>query len=333
MTTSDATAAVPPQVRASFPSSDQPPPYLVRRSQGPRVLPPSPVARELTSTGPAAATGGGPLAACGSCLFLATGPKGDVLVVDPARPQGPHRVLGRHGARVSALMVSGGVLLSAGCDGMLVGRAVTGDDGVAAVLAGHTAGITCASVAPDGRLVTAGHDGQVLAWRPGRREVLAGHPGGVEAVAVLGSGAVVTSGRDGRLLHHLRTDAEVFELRQRRRELTVAMTPVAGGSLMTASGQRGVVRLWDDLRYGGWPEELGVHGSWVLALVVLDADHVAAVGGEQVTVWHLATGNSARIGLRPGLHATSAVALPTGDLAVAGTDPTVQVLPAQRTAA
>ena len=331
MTPHDATAAVPPQVRGSLPDADQRAPYLLaRRPQTPRVLPAPPVVRDLGRIGTSATTGSGPLAACGACLFLATGSKGDILVVDPARPRGPHRVLGRHGAHVTALVLSGGVLLSAGCDGLLVGRAVSGNDRLAAVLGSHSAGITCALAGPDGRLVTAGHDGQVFARRPGGLEVLATHPGGVEAVAVLDSGDVVTAGRDGRLLHRRGTGAEVVELRQRRRELTVAMATPGGGCLMTASGQRGVVRLWDDLRDGGWPEELGVHGSWVLALVALDADHVAAVGGDHVTVWDLTTGNAAPIGLRPGLHVTSAVALPTGDLAVAGTDPRVEVLPAHR---
>jgi WD40 repeat protein len=333
LTVPDATAAVPPQVRGSLPDSVQRPSYLLRpRRQTPRVLPPPPAVRDLAGTGTSATTGSGPLAACGSCLFLATGPKGDILVVDPTRPHGPHRVFGRHGAHVTALVVSGGVLLSAGCDGLLLGRAVTGGDGLAAVLGRHGAGITRALVAPDGRLLTAGHDGHVLAWAAGSRKVLATHQGGVEAVAVLDTGAVVTAGRDGRLLHRATTGAEVVELRQRRRELTVAMTS-AGGSLITASGQRGVVRLWDDLRDGGWPEELGVHRSWVLALVVLDADHVAAVGGDHVTIWDLTTGDATRIGLRPGLHVTSAVSLPTGDLAVAGTSPTVEVLPARRLAA
>ncbi len=296
------------------------------------MLPPPPAGRDLTSVGTRAATGSGPLAACGSCLFLATGPKGDIVVVDPTRPGGPHRVLGRHGAHVSALLVSGGVLLSAGSDGFLVGRAVDGDDELAAVVGCHHAGITCALVAPDGRLVTAGHDGQVLAWRPGHREVLAMHPGGIEAVAVLGSDSVVTAGRDGRLLHWGSPGGNVVELRQRR-EITLALASIGRGALVTAGGQRGVVRLWNDLGIGGWPEELGAHGSWVLALVVLDADHVAAVGGEHVTVWDLATGDHSRIALRPGLHAASAVALPTGDLAVAGSQPTVEVLTAQQLAA
>ena len=328
--THDATAAVPPQVRRSFPDSDQQPPSLLRRPPlARRVLPPPPDLRDPSRAG--TATGSGPLAVCGSCLFLATGVKGDILVVDPARPHGPHRVLGRHGAHVTALMVSGGVLLSAGCDGLLVGRPLPGDENLAAVVGCHTAGITRALAAPDGRLVTAGHDGQVLAWRAGSREILASHPGGVEAVAVLDSGAVVTAGRDGRLLHRHTPGGEVVELRQRRREISVAMASADGG-LVTASGQRGVVRLWDDFRNGGWAEELGVHGSWVLALVVLDADRVAAVGGDAVTVWDLATGDSARIPVRPGLHATSAVRLPNGDLAVAGTEPTVEVLPEERLA-
>jgi len=334
MTAHDATAAVPPQVRRSFPDADQLPPSLLRLPPQParRVLPPPPAGRDLTTAPTPARTGSGRLAVCGSCLFLASGTKGDILVVDPARPDGPHRVLGRHGASVSALLAYGGVLLSAGSDGFLVGRAVTGADELAAVVGCHPTGITAALVAPDGRLVTAGHDGQVLAWRPGRREVLATHPGGIEAVAVLGSDSVVTAGRDGRLLHRPASAGDVVELRQRRREITLALAPVGHGSLVTAGGQRGVVRLWDDLSDGGWPEELGAHGSWVIALVVLDGDRVAAVGGDHVTVWDLTTGDHSRIAFRPGLHATSAVALANGDLAVAGTDRTVQVLAAQQVA-
>jgi WD40 repeat protein len=336
MTPHDATAAVPPQVRRSFPDADQQPAPLLRRPALPtrRLLPPPPAVRDLTTAARTpAGTGSGPLAACGSCLFVATGPKGEILVVDPMRPDGPHRVLGRHGAHVSALVVSGGVLLSAGSDGFLVGRAVTGNEELAAVVGRHRAGITRALVADDGRLVTAGHDGQVLAWRAGRREILATHAGGVEAVAVLASDWVVTAGRDGRLLHRHPSGGDVLELRRRRREITLALAPAGRGRLMTAGGQRGVVQLWNDLGDGGWPEELGVHGSWVLALVVLDAGHVAAVGGEHVTVWDLATGERTRIALRPGLHATSAVALPSGDLAVADADATVQVLPARLLAA
>jgi len=335
MTPHDATAAVPAQVRPSFPDADQPTPYLLRRPSPPsrRVLPPQPVVRDLTRAGTATTAGSGPLAACGSCLFMASGRNGDILAVDPARPHGPHRVLGRHGAPVTALVVAGGVLFSAGSDGLLVGRGVTGGDELAAVVGCHAAGITAAVVAPDGRLVTAGCDGQVLGWRPGHREVLAAHAGGVEAVAVLESGAVVTSGRDGRLLHRHPSAGEVVELRQHRRELALAITAVGRAGLLTASGQRGVVRLWDDFRDGAWPEELGVHGAWVLALVALDADRVAAVGGEVVTVWDLATGDSTRLPLRPGTHATSAVALPDGDVAVAGTGAGVEVVPAPRRAA
>jgi WD40 domain-containing protein len=278
-----------------------------------------------------AGTGSGPLAACGSCLVTATGPRGDILVVDQGRPDGPHRLVGRHGAEVSALLVAGGVVLSAGSDGFLVGRAVTGDEELAVVVGCHPAGITRALVAPDGRLVTAGHDGQVLAWRPGHREVLATHPGGVEAVAVLGPGSVVTAGRDGRLLH--RHPGGVVELRQRRREITLALASLGRGGLVTAGGQRGAVRLWDELGDGAWPEELGTHGSWVLALVALDAGRVVAVGGQYVTVWDLATGEHTRIALRAGLHATSAVALAGGDVAVADAEATVQILPASQLAA
>jgi hypothetical protein len=238
---------------------------------------------------------------------------------------------------VTALVVCGGLVFSAGCDGLVVLRAVGGTDDLAAVVGCHPAGVTGAGLAPDGRLVTAGHDGRVVAWRSGCPELLTTHAGGVEAVVVLAAGGVVTAGRDGRLLHRHACgpggDGSTVELRQRRRELTLAMTPVGRGALLTAGGQRGVVRLWDDLRDGGWPEELGVHGGWVLALAALDADRVAAVGGEHVTVWDLRSGDSERIALGGGLHATAAVALPTGDLAAADAGGAVEVVPASVLAA
>lgn len=328
MTSHDATAAVPPQVRRSFPDPHQPPPVL-RRPTLPtrRVLPPPATVAAIADATVADATG--PIAACGSCLLVAVGPRGDLFAVDSSRPHAPRRLVGRHGARVTGLVVRGGLVFSSGCDGLVVSRAVGGDDDLAVVVGRHPAGVTATRFAPDGRLVTAGHDGLVLGWRDGLPELLATHDGGVEAVAVLAAGAVVTAGRDGRLLHRFPGGAAV-ELRQRRRELTVAVTPVGRTSLLTASGQRGVVRLWDDLGDGGWPEELGVHGGWVLALVTLDADHVAAVGGEQATIWDLRSGDSARVPLRAGLHATSAVALPGGALAVADADGVVEVLAAAR---
>jgi hypothetical protein len=347
LTPHDATAAVPPHARRSLPEADQlppaPTPTLRRRPPLPtrRLMPPPAPAADLSdpagtgaATGTGTGTGSGPIAACGPCLLVATGAKGDVLAVDPSRPRAPRRVLGRHGARVTGLVVCGGLVFSVGSDGLVIARAVAGPDDLATVVARHPAGLTGARLAPDGRLVTAGHDGRVLAWRSGSAEVLASHAGGVEAVVVLAAGGVVTAGRDGRLLHrHTAGPAageSPVELRQRRRrrELTLAMTPVGRGGLLTAGGQRGVVRLWGDLGHGGWPEELGVHGGWVFALVALDADRVAAVGGEHVTVWDLRTGDGERIALGGGLHATAAVGLVTGDLAVADVRGAVEVLPA-----
>jgi WD40 repeat protein len=59
------------------------------------------------------------------------------------------------------------------------------------------------AVLPDGRVVTGGDDGRVLAWdpaEPGTGPVELGrHQGGVTAVAVLPDGRMVTSGGDDRV--------------------------------------------------------------------------------------------------------------------------------------
>src|SRR5947209_7440414 len=111
--------------------------------------------------------------------------------------------------------------------------------------------------------VTAGHDGRVLSWGAGTdaaagTPVLLGtHDGGVEALAATASGSFVTSGRDGRILcWRPGGDGPPVELRQRRRELTPALTVVEGSALVTATGQLGVVQVWQDVADGGRPEEL-----------------------------------------------------------------------------
>jgi hypothetical protein len=115
-------------------------------------------------------------------------------------------------------------------------------------------------------------------------------------------------------------------LRQRKRELTLAMASLGRDALVTASGQHGVVRIWRDLTDGAWPERLGVHGDWVAQLLTLGHSRVAAVGGCHVTVWDLGSGAEERVDLRSGLHARTAVALETGDLAVSAADGSVQIL-------
>jgi len=64
--------------------------------------------------------------------------------------------------------------------------------------------VRAVAVLPDGRVVTGGTDGRVLAWdaagpRTGPAE-LGRHDGAVRAVAVLPDGRVVTGGTDGRVL-------------------------------------------------------------------------------------------------------------------------------------
>lgn len=271
----------------------------------------------------AAARTGGVVTACGSCLVVAGGPGGLIRVVDAADPAAPPRVLGRHGSPVAALAALDGLVFSAGCDGRVLAWRLAGSRRLPVVVGGHAAGVTAAGLAPDGALVTAAHDGQVLAWRRSTPELLGTHAGGVEAVTVLGSGVVVTAGRDGRLVRHgagtgTAEVGEAIELRQRRREITVAMTGIGRAVLATATGQLGVVRLWEDLSDGARPEILGLHGGWVLALVPLGPGHVAAVGGHRVSVWDLRSGDGQRLELDPPLHAVSGVALDSGDLAVSG---------------
>ena len=267
----------------------------------------------------------GPLVAVGDCVAVAAGPAGDIVVTDAAEPIGAGRAVGRHGSRVTALAAGGGLVFSAGADGRVLGHTFGAASALSVVVGCHRAGVT-AVVAAKGRLVTAGHDGHVLGWGDGTSALLASHRGGIEALALLPAGGVVTAGRDGRLLVHDPAAADrPVELHSRRRLVTLAVTALAGGGVVAASGQRGAVQWWD-LHDEGRPDEVGVHGTWVLALVTPDAGTVAAVGGDHVTFWDLRSGDAVRSALGDGVHATSATVLPGGRLAVACVDGRVRVV-------
>jgi len=277
------------------------------------------------------------VAATGRCLFVAAGAVGGLRVVDPADPDAPTTVLGAHGAPVRALVARDGLLVSAGADGRIRGwRAGTGDDTPIAV-GRHGAGVTSMALTAAGELVTAGHDGQVLSWgagtpaAPGAPVLLGTHVGGVEALAATASNSFVTAGRDGRILcWRPGGDAPPVDLRQHRRELTTALTVIERATLVTATGQLGVVRVWNDLADGGRPEELGIHRAWVLSLVALGRDRVVAVGGDALTLWDLRSGAQARLALDPAVHVTDAAALDGGDLALCGCDGRVELVEAAR---
>jgi hypothetical protein len=285
------------------------------------------------------------VASSASYLVAAVGQTGVLRLADLADPAdlagpgAPPVTLGAHGAPVQALVACGGTVYSAGCDGRVLGWRLA-PASLPVVVGAHRAGVTSAAVAPAGHLVAAGHDGYVLAWTGPVPETLATHPGGVEVLCLLGSGALVTAGRDGRLLWHDplpraaagRADAPV-ELHQRRRELATALAPAGAGGVLTAIGHRGTIRLWTEPAGDPCPEELGIHGAWVLALVTCGDGRVAALGGGHVTVWDLSTGSTTRIGLAPAVHATGGAVLPSGDLAVTACDGRVEVVETRRWAA
>ncbi len=277
--------------------------------------------------GPARPAALGPLVAVGDCVAVAAGPRGEILLTDPTAPAGAGRAVGCHGSRVTALVAGNGLVFSCGADGRVLGHTLGPGSALSVVVGCHLAGVTAAAAA-GGRLATAGHDGQVLGWGEGNATLLASHPGGIEALALLPTGEVVTAGRDATLLvHDPATSARPVELHERRSrlQLTLAVTAVPGGGVATAGGQHGAVRVWD-LHDSGRPDEVGVHGTWVLALVTPDADSVAAVGGGHVTFWDLRSGDAVRTALGAGVHATSATVLPRGHVAVACTDGRVRVV-------
>jgi WD40 repeat protein len=113
--------------------------------------------------------------------------------------------------------------------------------------------VAAVAVLPDGRLVTGGSDGRVLAWDPADPDAapaeLGRHDYEVTAVAVLPDGRVVTGAKDKRVL------------------------------------------VWDPADPGAEPAELGRHGSGVTAVAVLPDGRVVTGGRDRrVRLWDVQSG-------------------------------------------
>ena len=162
---------------------------------------------------------------------------------------------------------------------------------LSADLGRHDRPVAAVVVLADGRVVTGGADGQILAWdpaHPGATPAEVGrHRGAVYAMAVLADGRVVTGGADGQILawdpaHPGATPAEVG----RHPEAVYAMAVLADGRLI-AGGYDGRMLVWNLASPQIGPAELGRHHGTVRAVAVLPDERVITAGGYdgQVLIW------------------------------------------------
>lgn len=130
------------------------------------------------------------------------------------------------------------------------------------------------------RLASAGDDGEVRLWDPGRPDadatVLFGHTAPVRALAAVGGAEgtrLASAGDDGdiRLWDVERPEAPVATLSGRHGRVTaLAATSGPAGPRLASAGDDGVVRLWDPGDPGAEPTVVDTHHGPVRALVGVD---------------------------------------------------------------
>ena len=142
---------------------------------------------------------------------------------------------------------------------------------------------------PDGRAVTGGADGRVLAWDPGHPGApaeLGRHDGTVRAVAVLPDGRVVTGGADGRVLAwdpgHPGAPAELG-----RHDGTVRAVAVLPDGRVVTGGAGGRVLVWDPSATVRQADQLicSVTGLATALLGSARSDLVIAHEGSGLSLW------------------------------------------------
>jgi cytochrome c len=195
----------------------------------------------------------------------------------PAWPQ-----LRGHGGPVRALAVSadGTALISGSFDNSAILWSLPGNAAVE-VLRVHEGAVNAVALLGDGRPVTAGEDGRIALWTPGRAApdtVLAGHAGPIAAIAASPDGAMLASAswdRTIRLWPLGGGPPRVFEGHGQNVN-GVAFTP--DGSALVSVGYDATMRIWP--RSGRGSPVVANLASPLNAVVVAPDGETAVAGAD-----------------------------------------------------
>jgi hypothetical protein len=164
--------------------------------------------------------------------------------------------------------------------------------------------VRAVAVLADGRVVTGGWDGRVLAWDPASPGTapaeLGHHEGTVYAVAVLADGRVVTGGWDGRVLLWDPASPGTAPAELGRHGDTVYAVAVLADGRVVTGGDDGRVLAWDPASPGAAPAELGrVYGATNAVAVLADGRVISGGIHMRVLAWDPASPGAAPAELGP----------------------------------
>jgi cytochrome c len=207
-----------------------------------------------------------------ACVVLAATAAGA-----PAWPQ-----LHGHGGPVRALAVSddGNLLLSGSFDSSAILWSLRGDTAVE-VLRVHESAVNAVAFLGDGRPVTAGEDGRIALWNPGKAApdtVLGGHAGPIAAIAASSDGSVLASASWDRTIRLWPLTGGAPRVLEGHRQNVNGVAFTRDGSAVVSVGYDATMRVWPLLGRGS--PVVADLSSPLNAVVVAPGGEIAVAGAD-----------------------------------------------------
>jgi WD40 repeat protein len=149
---------------------------------------------------------------------------------------------------------------------------------------------------PDGMLVAAGGDKQVLIWARGRgkdpRSVIEGHDSYVYSVAFDSNGRTIASGGQDGVVRVFDVATGDLQWEQHHGEAVYSVTFSPDGRRLASGGYDRAVMLWD-ARTGEFQRSPSPHGGRITSVAFDESSRLLAIGSldDTITLWDVRTGD------------------------------------------